>query len=50
MMLFVNEKLKIEKSQLKFRHYVAKTFFFGEGPFYPVLVRSDREGGEVEGS
>ena len=23
---------------------MAKPFFFGEGPFYPMLVRSEREG------
>ncbi len=40
---------KIQKSQKKFRHYVAKTFFFDEGPFYPVLVRSSPEGGGGRG-
>ena len=35
---------RIQRSQKNFRHYVAKTFFVGEDPFYPVLVRSDREG------
>ena len=36
---------RIQKSQKIVRHYVAKTFFFGEGRFYLVLVRSDSEGG-----
>ena len=36
---------KIQKSQKNFRHYVAKMFVFGGGPFYLVLVRSDHEGG-----
>ena len=40
---------KIQKSQKKCRHYVANTFFSGEGPFYLVLVPSDHEGG-IEGS
>ena len=36
---------EIQKSQKNFLHYVAKTFFSCEGPFYPVLVRSGHEGG-----
>ena len=28
------------------RHYLAKTFFSSEGPFYPVFVQSNLEGGD----
>ena len=41
---FLRERFWRKKSK-KFRHYVTKTFFSAEGPFYPVLVQPPSAGG-----